>query len=957
MTIMSRLFNVTLIVALMLVTNIQVTDSFGWKREYDFHDGINGSKQSIGNQMRQKRTSVAATVDGKFTLQLIVNVDPVTGQVSLPQTIHGGRYRTVPNARRTCQGRQCTLALQTVSPPVTPVFTDSKRTNNSQSKTAVDEKVIQNNKRVTAAPRYLNPKQVSTVRYPLPTLTRKQIINRTRIENGEWARRTSARKPSVLTTTARNLVNSRKELLLPKTRNNSESERPKETDNVLHQKRNETDSYSNHSDKVGKVVQSSQFNESIFRDAEKPITVHSSDIVSPKPITGHSGEGGGNLNPEQSYSPNRDPSKLQANQTTEGRIASGSPTKTPTHCEELDCLPWIRRANFEVQIHPRTMQIVNIRVPIITAKSKQVRPSHEYEDLRNTGTSLAPTNSTRKQDEFPWQHRDGYEVQINPKTEQVDSIRAQQNATHQTTKSPHEEYENSSAEKQVTSASEALEQTTIYTKHEKPRWIQIGHHQVQIDQKTGQIVNIRTQTNTKQNLAQNPENPSTQTQEGSSVRTQMVTREAHLPVPFYYRKQITSQSSNPEPVTHNITKESETVIHGRTETTTNSYSTPQPRQEPNEFPWQQRDGFEVQINPVTKEVVNVRLVQHSRHVPLTMHAEQATIPNNLTQSTTEPGLIMETSRHPDVFLRQHEVDDKVQTREKTTTGDVKTQSSPKPIQTSSSKGDGEDGASSPTPDSQVPTPEVADISVPVTGIPMTTTTLVPVAELSEEDLPWEQRDDYEIQINPITKQIVNIRLQTTTTHNPVSKSTLFDDAHDADGNRVRSQTRDRTVDISTFVKLDERDDVSVEHDLNSKIQTLIIPRRKDVGGHPARIDGQLQDETRSRIAVLAVPNQKDDAIRKTLNSPARKPQLRTPIFSHSDADGLLYFRYDDLLEQLEPFNRDAKFVLIDENSWIASRPVRGRDSPYFYYSHSSSLLMNMSCYLVLLVACLVFLIS
>ncbi|KZS17775.1 Uncharacterized protein APZ42_015748 [Daphnia magna] len=937
---MFGLFNVTLIVALMLVTNIQVSDSFDWQREFDFQDGVNiylnGNKQSTGNQkeQRQKRTSsVTTTVDAKFTVQLIVSVDPVTGQASLQQ-INGGRFGSTaphPNARH-CQGRQCnySLSFQTVDSPVI---------SKSQSKTTADEKVnTQNDKRVTAAPRYLNKPVINstsasriTVRYPLPTSpSRKQIVNRTRTVNGEWARRTSARKPSVQTTTARNPTNAKEDLLLLKPSDNGDynQSRAEEPDNLFHQKQNETDSngnrksqptshdsVANYSDKNGDVVQSSPFNESIFRDSEKPITIYSDDILSqttsPESITIQPGAEEDNLNPDRNYAgPNLVPQALE------------------------------RRANFEVQINPRTKQIVNIRVPTMKPNSKPVGPSHEYKDSRKMETT--PTDSSRKHEEFHWQHGDGYQVQINPKTEQVGKSAVR----------PHVEYEHSSAEKPVTPASGALQQT--YAKHEELPWLQRDHHQAQIDPKTGPVVDIRTQTPTMTSPTSYYESPSAQTQERPAVRTQMVTREASLPLPFYYRKQMISHDPD------QVTKESETV-----QTTTNSYSTPQPLREPNELPWQQRDGFEVQMNPITKEVVNVRIVQHSRYVPVNMHVEQATVRDSVTQPTTGPTLVFETRRDPGVFLQQHEGDDIIQTNE--------TQSSTTPITlktTNSQKGDGEKDESFPTPDlnseMNLPTREVADFSVPVNGSHMTTT-VVPIAELSEEDFPWEQRDDYEVQVDPKTKQIVNIRLQTTTTaHTPISKSIQFDDANDR-GDRVRSQTRDRTrtFEISEFVTLDdEHDDVSVElsgnvRNSNSKIQTMVLPRRKDVGGHAARIDDELLDDgQRSRIAVLAVPNPNEDAIRKAVSRSRTK--MRRPIFSHSDADGVLYFRYaDDLWEQLEveQFHRDAKLVLIDDNSWIASRRGRGRDSPYFYYSHSSSVLFSLSCYPALLVACLVFLIS
>ncbi|XP_057372502.1 uncharacterized protein LOC130693389 [Daphnia carinata] len=963
---MSAFLNVTLIGVLMLV--IQVTESFDWNREQYFQDGLNtylnGYKQSTGHQLRQKRTTVTTTVDGKFTVQLIVSVDPITGQVSLPDSINGGRFRNVPNLNaRRCQGRQCnySLSYQKANSPETPAFADLKRINKSQSRTTADEKAIQDNKRVTVAPRYTRPKQVinrtstirTTVRYPLPTSSRQQMVNRTRIVYGEWARRTSARKPSVLTTTARNALNSREGSLLLTPRNNSES--AEHIDNVFHQKKNETESYgespsrsndsiANYSNENGKVIQSSQFNESIFRDSEKPITVQSDDIVnhttSPKSIIGHSGAD--NLNLERSHGPNMDPNKMEANQTTEGLIESGSPTQMPVHCKEPDCLPWERRAHFEVQIHPQTKEIVNIRVPLLKTKSKPVRPSHEYGDSRNIEPSLSPSNSSGKDEEFPWQNTDGFEVEINPKTQQVVNISAHLNATNETTvRPPHVEHENSSAEKLVTPA---LEQTT--TKHEELPWLQRGNHQVQIDPKTEQVVNIRTKIQTKSNLTLH-ENPITPTQEIRAPRTKMVIREAlmPLPIPFYYRKQIMSQSSNPDPITYNLTKESETVIQGRIETMKDPSSTTQPPQQPTELPWQLKDGFEIQIHPTTKEVVNVRIAQNSRYAHATMHAEQATVPDSVTQPTTGPTLVFEPSQDSDMRPRQHQDDDIVQTK-KNETEDIQTQLSPTPItldvQTSSQNETAKEEHSSPTPDlnSQINllARELANATGPVIDSRVTTT-LVPVAELSEEDFPWQQRDDYEVQIDPKTKQVINIRLQTTTTHNPISKPTQFDEANDPD--RVPSQTRDRAVDTSKFIELDD------EHG--------DIPRRKDVGKHE---DDQLPDEPRSRIAVLAIPNGKDEAIRKTANNRSRTTKIRKPILSHSD--GLLYFRYaddDDLWEQLEPFNRDSKFVFIDEHSWIGSRPGRGRDSPYFYFSDSSSVLMTLSCYPMLLVACLVFLIS
>lgn len=955
----------------LLVTDIGTADFVAspgdWKSDVprDINVYINGDAYPTAAESQkvtpQNRDAGTTIVNGKFTVQLIFRIDPLERQVSLPDTINEGEFgRAARQNTQYCKGEQCNYSseFEIVDPTATPTFTELQKINRNQGRRTAGS-TGENHKRVTAVPRLSKPSvnqmliststSRTTVRYPFPITPEIHLVGRTQTTNDEWARRTQARTPNVRTTTARYPVSfdSNEEGFLLEQRYHRTTEKSRaevnrrkpqtwtlsDTEILFKEKTKETDSYGNRkrqitgegsaatfSDKDSDGIHTSEFNQPVFRTAGKFLTVFPLDIPTQTtditPVAEHSG--GGTSNPEQHDSSTPVPSKRQVNQTTDNWTVSEHPS-SPVPCEELDYLPWERRDKFEVQINPRTKEVVNIRVHTIAGNSKPViKPSEEYKDSRSTETPLPPSSASGKDEEFPWRHRDDDGVQINPNTEQVVDIRIQPNTTNRPTVRPDERHEVHDGTQSATEATEAaLKRTITNTRHDELTWMDRQDHQVQIDPKTGQVVNIRTQYKTQPNLRIHEHQVDSMTEAAArqAVSTPRVTTQAPLPIPFFHRKQISSQSGDSDFISSNLTRddvqtEIKTVIHDHNP---NPPPLPEPSEEPKELPWQQKDGFEVQVNPVTKKIINfrTRTVENGHSIPIPVLAAQPTLPGSAWMTTT---LISETSWDSHESLSTLEDSHEVQTRE------------------------------------NVQRKDVAKIMTPISrnnGGQITTDLIVPTAESAV--FPWKQRDDYEVQTDPKTKQIVNIRLRTTTTDNPISKSA---------GDSIRSQTGDRvrTIDIGRVVKPDdEHDDVFVEPsgsilDRNSKIRTQV------------QTDDDLPDGPRLRTAVITGSNQKNTAMRSSINGGGRTMKTRKPIFSHSDADGVLYFRFadnDDLWEELEvkQFNGDAKFVLVDEDDWISARRGRGRDSPYFYFSQGNSSSISFSCYIVLLIACLVSFIS
>jgi hypothetical protein len=245
-------------------------------------------------------------------------------------------------------------------------------------------------------------------------------------------------------------------------------------------------------------------------------------------------------------------------------------------------------------------------------------------------------------------------------------------------------------------------------------------------------------------------------------------------------------------------------------------------------------------------------------------------------------------------------------------------------------------------------------------IPIQTTSTSPILELSEE-FPWEQKHDYEVQINPKTKEIVNIRMLTSTTSNPPSSEVENDRTATPDSTHV-----DLTRTNESVLTAEEQDELTVEIlgrilDRNGIIRKLVVPRPRDNIGERILVNhsGKLDDDfpgvkAGTRIAVTVPP-------KTATNNRDRTTHGRKPIFSHSSEDGVFYFRYANEEDELKHYrgnanNRNKQIITDDERGidWNTRRDdLPQRESPYFYYSQdsNSSALVKSSCYIVLLIAC------
>ncbi|EFX85545.1 hypothetical protein DAPPUDRAFT_314057 [Daphnia pulex] len=246
--------------------------------------------------------------------------------------------------------------------------------------------------------------------------------------------------------------------------------------------------------------------------------------------------------------------------------------------------------------------------------------------------------------------------------------------------------------------------------------------------------------------------------------------------------------------------------------------------------------------------------------------------------------------------------------------------------------------------------EVEPITSTASGIPIQTTTASsPIPELSDptEDFPWEQRHDYEVQVNPTTKEIVNVRLLTTTTP---SKPLVSDDHFD------------RTLSDKSLLTDEEQDELTMEVlsrilERNGKIRTQKVDdkflRGVKVPGTRVAVSSDQTNKNAAAppIRTVVVPNNNRD----------RTADGRKPIFSHSTEDGVFYFRYANDEDPTNADNRNPKMNIdntddeIRETDWNTRRNhVPVRDSPYFYYVQdgtNSSALVKASCYVLILVAC------
>jgi hypothetical protein len=246
--------------------------------------------------------------------------------------------------------------------------------------------------------------------------------------------------------------------------------------------------------------------------------------------------------------------------------------------------------------------------------------------------------------------------------------------------------------------------------------------------------------------------------------------------------------------------------------------------------------------------------------------------------------------------------------------------------------------------------EVEPITSTASGIPIqTTTTSSPIPELSDptEDFPWEQRHDYEVQVNPTTKEIVNVRLLTTTTPEPLVSDDHFDRTLKSDKSLLTDEEQDELT-MEVLSRILER---------NGKIRTPKVGDKFFSGVKVAgtRVAVTSSDQTNKNAAAppirtVVVPNNHRD----------RTAHGRKPIFSHSSEDGVFFFRYANDEDPSNADNRKPKLNIdaddeIRETDWNTRRNhVPVRDSPYFYYVQdgtNSSALVKASCYVLFLVAC------
>ena len=964
---------------LILLPHLREADSFSVqtndKREIDFGDVtyLSDESPSITSDVkeeanhndetmaRQKRTTLTTTIDGKFTVHLTVMVKPAEQQVP-PQMTRGGRLRSAGRSvhdpiSRNCQNEYCDFAMELellekqVSTPVDS--TGSQETNKNRMTIEGQVKPTPTPDKTVAKYRSssrMYPTTTTTTRYPMMTPSINQVLDRTKTAE------TTTRYPTLIsrsssvkhvvnktqrggryqTTTARTPANNVTRINRMRTTSRPPSRDLNEDYLFLEQRNENGPNKSRASQQELNRIKSPKAATRLFqatriqkkKEAEPDVIV-TTEKNEPTQTTTDNQVQMENVN-------NTDIKPDDLNGTLNGPLFRNSVEHLNSSTSEISIMsttPATRQMTINDTV-PLTVRImsnvtqsdeINIYMePVSIQNDSFVTQSNGQLDipLESSG-NLTPTEQTLlnpteigvplladSQVVLPWEQIGDFEFQINPISKQVINIRIQ---TTTPTTAPYNSITISYEEKENSSLNQGERQEEILL----------------------DVVESGTPAATL-------EIPTT------VIPTQTVTPTVKMPIPLNRRKPISV--AQPERVDTPLESGRDYVIP--------IAATPMgvPEHEQSVI----TEGIQ------TSTTQNPELFRMSGEYKQMGSVNTETVTNISVQQTTIP----ENSPSTEIYISDPEtvtsemktpIEEDIPRQSKPATAEIQP---PIPINLN------------PKIDGQLnvldkmyvePVRELAPPTTIVTSmapvIPIQTTSTSTILELSEE-FPWEQRHDYEVQVNPKTNQVVNIRMLKSTTHNPLSVLPVeVPNDHNDTTAAPDSTQMDSTKTNESVLTAEEQDELTVQVlgrilDRNGKIRTLVVPHRpKDNIGehiliqHSDQVDDDFPDgKVGTRFAVTAPP-------KKVSSNGRDRSVARKPIFSHTSEDGVFYFRYANEEDELNHYAANGiirnKQIMDDERE----TDLPQRQSPYFYYSQdrNSSALVKSSCFILLLVAYVSFL--
>lgn len=991
----------------MLLQHLREADSFALhtneKRNYDYRDGavIQLSDETISlknveeeleeanhggeTAARAKRTALTATIDGKFTVHLIVSVKPAEQVAIRPRVTKVGRLRTgggpvqSPAISKSCQNEYCDFAmelelLKQVSKPAVDssgeIKKEEEEANQNQTRSQGRVRIIPITSAAAAkrdSKLRASRTQATTTRYPmlLTPSSIKPVLGRSKIE----------------TTTTRYY------------RTSSASNRPSASNQVSNRTRTGVGRYQStriatNATRFGQIRASAATRSSplsIDSRGEFGLFSEKRNENGPNKSRARQKEGKSPSALLTRFQTTRIHRKKVTDNADDVSVGTNESIPTPTEISQVQTANNISGTD-KPECHSNVTSQFDVPIFRNSIEHKKNLSSDEInvttpaaEDVA-TPTTVGNTifvmpiplnrrimSNVTQLDELKIEPTQNNVTQVLPVSEiPLESMSEDQTTTEETILKPTEETVLNPTE---TGVQAETTENPISINSEDPYsfpWEQIGDFEFQFNPKSKQVVNIRLLQTTTTTASYNPVTKSYEEQGNNSswnepqgqqdnldvelgtaattleipatttvIPTQMViiTPTVKLPIPLNRRKPIDgTQSDRVEPPLieprreiviiparpMEIVEPEQTAIFGDNQTSI----TEKP-----------------ELVTLSSEATTEQVVRGFTETATTIAVQQTTIPEN--------------SQKKEIYSSAEIEKGQDNYRNKSIAEVIPTESGPAIIPPPINRTEEKDKESYVVEKINLESAkEVEPITSTASGIPIqTTATSSPIPELSDqsEDFPWEQRHDYEVQVNPTTKEIVNVRLLTTTTQKPLVSNDHFD----------------RTLKSESLLTDEEQDELTMEVlsrilERNGKIRTQKVGdtffRGVKVPG--TRVAVSSSDQTNQNAAAAAPP------IRTVVvpnNNRDRTAHGRKPIFSHSTEDGVFYFRYAN---DEDPSNADNRNPIkmngdaddeMSETDWNTRRNhVPVRDSPYFYYVQdgtNSSALVKASCYVLFLVAC------
>ncbi|KAI9561492.1 hypothetical protein GHT06_012450 [Daphnia sinensis] len=338
-------------------------------------------------------------------------------------------------------------------------------------------------------------------------------------------------------------------------------------------------------------------------------------------------------------------------------------------------------------------------------------------------------------------------------------------------------------------------------------------------------------------------------------------------------------------------------------------------EDPNDFPWKKIGDIEMQMNPLTREVVNIKsqtisgvhFIMATSHIRISLHTEESHFPWNR---------IGDFEVQIDPHTKQV-VNIRTGTNERTTTSDLT--NTPFEQHHTDSREQHQPNFNPDGSQIESTTEVLINKTETVTTVPLQTSPL-PTQEPGEDST--ELKHGYDTQVNQEADKEVNVRMQITTSipaQSPVNE---------------------------------EQEDLS--SDMPS-LPTTINRRRPSVSDKSEEISIEMDDDGTSRKKKIVRVDDRVRAIR-----------VRRPSSSNSEEHDVFLIRYvddeDDVPVEPERARvntinlKKKKVVIVNENrdgrgfhGQRGDSPTR-KESPYFYYHYDTSrALASSSCNFPLLV--------